>query len=249
MKGKGATRQAPKKALFSGDHFVRWLKPVSVAVTVMSILVAVVLLLLQMANKQVDQLQFENELEHVTAQAIKANISPWFPDGFIYLDVNAIKDQVQSMVMVSQVSVEKVWPDILKVAIVEERPVAIWNDESMLSENGDILPVALKQLKLPRLKGANQESKMVMQHFLLFNRWGKRHQLELVEINHSSAGWQLTYESGLSIWLDNTTAMNGLQQLDSVIDQFNLARVHRIDMRYEQGFAVAWKDSNSQAQG
>ncbi|MAA70141.1 MAG: hypothetical protein CL679_00260 [Bermanella sp.] len=249
MKGKGATRQAPKKTWLSGEQFLRWLKPVSIGVTVVSVLVAVVLLLLQTANKPVNRLQLETPLAHISSKSIKEAIKPWFPNGFIYLDVNAIKDQLQSMVLVSQVSVEKVWPDTLKVSIVEERPVAIWNDESMLSENGDILPVALKQLKLPRLKGGNQESKMVMQHFLLFNRWGKRHQLELVGIDHSSAGWQLKYQSGLSIWLDNTTAMNGLQQLDSVIEQFELARIKQIDMRYEQGFAVAWKESMSQAQG
>jgi cell division protein FtsQ len=249
MRGKGATRQAPKKSFLANANFVRALKPISIGVTVVSILLAVVLLLLQTVNKQVEQLQVNDDLDHVTADMIMQEITPWFPDGFVYLDVNAIQDRLQNMVMVSHVSVEKVWPDILKVNIVEERPVAIWNDESMLSENGDILPVAFKQLKLPRLKGVNQESKMVMQHFLLFNRWGKRHHLELVGIKHSSAGWQLQYKTGLTIWLDNTTAKNGLQQLDSVIEQFDLARIDRIDMRYEQGFAVAWKDSISQAQG
>lgn len=249
MKGKGATRQVQKKSVFANANFMRALKPVSIGVTVVSVLLAVVLLLLQAANKQVEVLEVNQNLDHITRNMIMQEIAPWFPDGFVYLDVNSIQDQLQNMVMVSQVSVEKVWPDTLKLNIVEERPVAIWNDESMLSENGDILPVALKQLKLPRLNGSNQESKMVMQHFLLFNRWGKRHQLELVGIQHSSAGWQLEYETGLIIWLDNTTAMSGLQQLDSVIEQFDLARIDRIDMRYEQGFAVAWKDSMGQAQG
>ncbi|MGR6873421.1 cell division protein FtsQ/DivIB [Pseudomonas sp. HK3] len=249
MKGKGATRQAPKKTFFVTPDMTGLLKPISIGVTVMSILVAVVLLLLQTVNKHVIQLQVNENLEHVTKQMISEQIGQWFPDGYVTLDVNAIKNQLHSMVMVSQVSVEKVWPDTLKVDIEEERPVAIWNDRSMLSENGDILPVALKQLQLPKLNGGSQESKMVMQHFLLFNRWGKRHQIELVGIKHSSAGWLLHYKTGLTIWLGSTTAMNGLQQLDRVIEQFDLARINRIDMRYEQGFAVAWKDSIGQAQG
>ncbi|MFT5594311.1 MAG: cell division protein FtsQ [Oceanicoccus sp.] len=249
MKGKGATRQASKKSIFEHANVAGLLKPLSIGVTVISILVAVVLLLLQAVNKQVNQLQVNENLEHVTSQMVNEHITQWFPDGYVTLNVNAIKDRLHSMVMVAEVSVEKVWPDTLKINIVEERPVAIWNDKSLLSENGDILPVELKQLQLPKLNGANQESKMVMQHFLLFNRWGKRHQIELTGIKHSSAGWMLQYKSGLTIWLDSTTAMNGLQQLDSVIEQFDLARIKRIDMRYEQGFAVAWKDSIGQAQG
>ena len=249
MKGKGATRQAAKKSFLVSANTAGLLKPVSIGVTVISILVAVVLLLLQTVNKPIVQLQVNAGLEHVTLAMINEQISPWFPDGYMTLNVNAIKDELHNMVMVSQVSVEKVWPDTLKINIEEERPVAIWNDKSMLSEKGDILPVALKQLQLPKLNGANQESKMVMHHFLLFNRWGKRHKIELTAIKHSSAGWLLKYKTGLTIWLDSTTAMNGLQQLDSVIEQFDLTRIKRIDMRYEQGFAVAWKDSMSQAQG
>lgn len=249
MKNKGATRQTVKTPFFENVNVTRLLKPASIGVTLVSSVVVVVLLLLQTVNKQVDTLQVSTDLEHISAQTIQAQITPWFPDGYVYMDINAIQNRLQNMVMISQVSVEKVWPDTLKIEIEEERPVAIWNDKNMLSENGDILPVALKQLHLPKLKGANQESKMVMQHFLLFNRWGKRHQLELDGIKHSAAGWQLEYKAGLKIWLDNTMAMNGLQQLDSVIEQFDLARISYIDMRYEQGFAVAWKGIQDQAQG
>lgn len=249
MKGKGATRTTQAPGMLSRLNAKGVLKPLSIAVTVMSLVVAVVLLLLQTVNKPVIQLQVNEDLVHVTKASIEAEVSPWFPDGYLSLDVQAIQAHLQSMVMVANVKVEKVWPDLLDIHIEEERPVALWNAKSMLSENGDILPVAYEELQLPKLQGANNESKLVMQHFLLFNRWGKRHQLELVGIQHSSAGWQLDFHSGLRIWLDNVTAMNGLQQLDQVIDQFDFTRIERIDMRYEQGFAVAWKDSMTQAQG
>lgn len=249
MKGKGATRHNKKKSIFTGIDTTRWLKPISIGVTVASIMVAVVLLLLQTANKPVIKIEVVNKSEHVTKDLVATEIAPWFPEGYIYIDIVAIKDKLQELVMVSEVSVEKVWPDTLKIRIEEERPVAIWNGKSMLSEKGDILPLALRDLDLPKLKGADAESKLVMQHFLLFNRWGKRHQLVLGGLQHSSAGWKLEYKNGLQIWLDNNKAMNGLQQLEHVINQFQLSQISRIDMRYEQGFAVAWKSLSNQAQG
>jgi len=248
MKAKGATRQTQKPSLLARLD-MRLLKASSIGVTVVSIMVAVVLLLLQTANKPVDQLVLTNKLDHITSDMIQQEIAPWFPEGYIYIDINAIRDQLQKMVMVSQVSVEKVWPNTLNVNIEEERPVAIWNGKSMLSEKGDILPLALKDLALPKLKGADSESKTVMQHFLLFNRWGKRHQLNLIGLQRSSAGWKLEYDAGLQIWLDSNKAMQGLQKLEHVINQFQLSHIRRIDMRYEQGFAVDWNQDFNQAQG
>lgn len=249
MKGKGATRHKQKPSVLASLLNARILKPLSIAVTVISIMVAVVLLILQTANKTVDQLQLNEKLVHINQERVLKEISPWFPQGYIYIDVSAIQAQLQDMVMVSQVRVEKVWPETLKITIEEERPVAIWNGKSMLSEKGDILPLALKNLELPKLNGVNEESKLVMQHFLLFNRWGKRHQLSLVGLQHSSAGWKLEYETGLQIWLDHNKAKTGLEQLEHVMNQFNLSQIEKIDMRYEQGFAVAWKQIASQAQG
>jgi len=248
MKGKGATRQTQKPSLLARLD-MRLLKAASIGVTVVSIMVAVVLLLLQTANKPVNQLVLTNKLEHITYGMVEAEIAPWFPEGYIYIDINAIKDQLQKMVMVSQINVEKVWPNTLNISIEEERPVATWNGKSMLSEKGDILPLALEELELPKLKGADSESKLVMQHFLLFSRWGKRHQLNLVGLQHSSAGWKLEYNAGFQIWLDNNKAMKNLQQLEHVINQFQISQIRRIDMRYEQGFAVDWKQTSDQAQG
>ena len=88
-----------------------------------------------------------------------------------------------------------------------------------------------------------------MQHYLLFNRWSKRHSLSLVGITKSTSGWLIESKSGLKIWLDGADAMSGLKQLESVIEQFQLARISSIDLRYEQGFAVAWKTEPENVQG
>ena len=88
-----------------------------------------------------------------------------------------------------------------------------------------------------------------MQHYLLFNRWCKRHNLNLVGRVKATSGWLIEDQTGLKIWLDGANAMSGLRQLESVIDQFQLMRISSIDMRYEQGFAVAWKQIPDKVQG
>ena len=153
------------------------------------------------------------------------------------------------MPMISAVEVEKVWPDTLRINVQEELPIAIWNESSLLSQSGIILPVNFEALELPKLTGGKDESRSVMQHYLLFNRWCKRHNLNLVGLSKSTSGWLIEDQTGLKIWLDGANAMSGLRQLESVIDQFQLMRISSIDMRYEQGFAVAWKQIPDKVQG
>lgn len=235
---KGAT---PRKKVRIKINWFNYIKPVSISVSLLSIVVAAILLLLQLVNKNIDKLELVASFEHVSELQVKQQIHGVFPAGFISLEVVEIQQRLEQLVMVSSAQVEKVWPDTLKISLTEEAPVAIWNEQSMLNQQGNILPIAFKDLQLPLLKG--DDSNMVMQHFLLFKRFAKLHQLDLIALDYSASGWLLEHNNGLRIRLDGSTAMQGLKTLETVIDQFKLARIASIDMRYEQGFAVAWKET------
>ncbi len=239
---KGATRHQPPKKRIWSDSNTRYLKPISIAVTVISFFVAVILLSLQFVNKDIKELVLVAPFEHVSESQVRLSLQGVFPNGFIYLDISEVKNRLMLMPMVAQVEVEKVWPETLKITIQEEQPVAIWNAKNMLSHSGNVLPLALAELRLPKLQGSEGESRLVMQHFQLFSHWGKRHQLNLTGLSNSTSGWLLSFEDQVGIWLDSTRAMQGLQQLERVLQQFKINRIQRIDMRYEQGFAVAWKE-------
>lgn len=248
MKNKGATRHKPIKGKRTSVIDFKFMKSISLAVTVVSCVVMVVVLLLQLVNRDVSKLELTTVNDHVKLKDIQAQLDGIFPDSYIALDLNAVSERVLALTMVADVNVEKVWPDTLKISIYEEKPVAIWNGKTMLSQEGEILPLALAELDLPNLQGV--DSQLVMQHFLLFNRWGKRHNLNLKSLSHSSAGWKLIHDNKLVMWLDNVNAMGGLKQLERVINQFDIARINQIDLRYEQGFAVAWKPlTDDQGQG
>lgn len=248
MKNKGATRHKPMKVKKSNWVDFKYMKSISLAITAVSCVVVVVVLLLHLVNREVTNLKIVTKNIHVSEQDIKAELKGVFPDSYISLDLHAVSEKLLAMVMVADVNIEKVWPDTLNISIFEERPVAIWNGKFMLSQEGEILPLAITDLELPNLQGS--DSQLVMQHFLLFNRWGKRHNLNLKSLSHSSAGWKLSHDNELIMWLDNVNAMGGLKQLERVISQFDIARINQIDLRYEQGFAVAWKPStDDQGQG
>ncbi len=242
MKAKGAVRIKKSRTPFIKMDWLGYLKPVSLVVTISCILISVVLLIMQLVNKDITELKIDGPFKHVSQSQIRSELEGVFPAGYVTLNIEEVVERLLAMPMVSQVEAEKIWPNTLKLTMHEEKPVAIWNQKNMLSQIGEILPLALAQLQLPQLKGRLGESRIVMQHYQLFNHWGKRHQLTLQALNNTASGWQLIYKNDFQIWLDSSQAMQGLQQLEDVLYQFDIERIHRIDLRYEQGFSVAWKE-------
>lgn len=247
MKGKGATRLKTKAPL--NLSVAGWIKPISIGITVSSIMFAVIILVLQVANNEVEKLELVGSFEYVKKQDVLNQLEGVYPQGYVALDVQEIYERLIEMPMISSVDVEKIWPDTLKINVHEEQPIAIWNKSSLLSQAGDILPVSFENLALPSLEGSGDSSRLVMQHYQLFNKWCKRHGLNLVGLTKSTSGWLIQEQTGLKIWLDGANAMSGLRQLESVIDQFQFTRISSIDLRYEQGFAVAWKEKSAKVQG
>lgn len=244
---KGATRVQQKQ--YSGAAIKKWAKPLSISVTVVSVMIAVSVLVLQLANKELNRLEVRGLLKNVTAEDVRLEIQDVFPAGFVSLDVDVVKERIESMPLVATASVEKSWSGVVFIDLVEEVPVAIWNGSKLLSQKGDILPVSISNMDLPKLVSSDQDSRKLMEHFLLFNRWSKRHGLVVKALTLSTSGWLLDHESGLMVWLDGANAIKGLKQLERVIDRIQIERISRIDMRYEQGFAVAWKHGQAQVQG
>lgn len=251
MKTKGATRRQVKAERNISAAILPWLKRISVGVFAITTMVAAVFLGLHWVNKEVTHLRVKAPLVHVSEQEIKAQLKSHFPASFFYLNVDTVRTQLLAMPMVRDATVKKNWPDELYIAIQEEVPVARWNNKSMLSHDGEILPMDVQQLSqvllLPSLEGHPSKRQIVMRHFHLFTQWGKAYSLNWVGIQQSLAGWKLTEKSGLQIWLDAENAMADLKRLGGAVKKLKLEDIERIDLRYEQGFAVAWRPAMEQA--
>lgn len=250
MKSKGATRVQSKRQKIDFTASFVWIKKTLTAVTVVGVFVAGVLLALQWVNKDVSELSVRAPLVHVTEEHIREHLKQHFPASFFYLDVENVREELLAMPMVREVSVQKVWPDTLLIELQEEVPVARWNNTTMLSHAGDVLPMnvqqLVKELELPSLHGQSDKRQVVMRHYHLFTQWAKAFSLNWVGVQQSLAGWHLTEKNGLEVRLNNENAMSDLKRLGGVLQKLNLENVASIDLRYEQGFAVAWRPSIEQ---
>ncbi len=248
---KGATRVAQTKQPMNWAPAWYWAKRMLLGAGVLSVLAITTLFALQWVNKDVEQLRITAPLVHVTEEDIRQQLAAYFPASFFYLDVADVRESLLAMPMVREASVKKQWPDTLYIELQEEVPVARWNQSEMLSHAGDVLPMSVQELSselvLPSLQGQPAQRQNVMRHYHLFTQWAKAFALNWVGVEQSLAGWRLREKNGLNVWLDSENAMAGLKRLGGVLQKLNLQNVESIDLRYEQGFAVAWRPLTEQA--
>lgn len=69
-----------------------------------------------------------NEMQQVVQRTVQGTL--------FTVNLKAVKEAVQELSWVQSASVERVWPDGLKVTVIKHNPVAIWEDGRLVSSEG-----------------------------------------------------------------------------------------------------------------
>lgn len=181
------------------------------------------------------------DIEHRVAKAIDG--------GFLDLDLQKLQKSVRAMPWVDQVSVRRAWPDSLRMYVTEQVPLAYWNSDAMVNLDGEVFrPQSLPGLGgLPHLYGSDANAPAVVAFYLQLHArllsGGLR--VERVELNQRNE-WKVEFRKGLVLMLGREDIAIRQQIFLDIYPQL-LAHMRReaerIDMRYEHGFAVRWREA------
>lgn len=245
---KGATRAAPAQRR---EINLTWLKPVLVVSLVVSFLVGSGYFIRTALDREISDVEYVASFDYVKKEEVNALIAPYFPSTFFQMDVDAIRQAVEDHALIRKASVVKNWNGPLIIKWQEELPVARWREHDLLSQEGNILPIEINDRDLPLLDGPEDQAKDVMTQFQLFSAWAKQHQLGIHGLQKTSAGWHIDVVQGFEIIIGLDDTLEALKRLDRGLQALmpTIENVSKIDMRYNQGFAVAWKTSAKNSQG
>lgn len=166
---------------------------------------------------------------------------------YFELDVKAVRLSVLSLPWVASVSVRKQWPDQLQVYVVEHKPVAIWNSDLLLNEQGEVFQASSEGLsgKLPQLFGPEGSELEAWQTFLQLKAMLEVNQFHLVSLALSERfAWQLWLDNGIRLNLGREEKAKRVQRFIDVYPKMQRpegALIDAIDLRYDTGLAVSWK--------
>jgi cell division protein FtsQ len=170
------------------------------------------------------------------------------------LDVNILKQELMKNPWVAQVTIKKKMPDTLVLSVIEHVPAAYWNDAGIYdAKTKSIFYPDLTQFSQPLVKlGAFRDNLCndVYESAVSFVRVMNNSPYQMVELYLDNVRcYTITLDNGTKLILGRSQK-EGIERLKRFLRSFrysglNIDDVEYVDLRYDVGFAVGKKQSNT----
>lgn len=203
----------------------------------------------QATNRPLASIKIEGEFRFVEKQTLEQTISSRLDGSFVDLNLREIKSAIEINPWVAAVHVERIWPDSLKLKIDEHTPIARWNEDGFINQYGDLIYVESNQnlIRLPLLSGEEDKSAKLAQNYFFFSEMLKHSGLRIVSlVADDKMAWTIQLDQGFELKLGAGDIQSKLENFQYVYKTFLSGKkreIDRIDMRYEKGLAVKWKET------
>ncbi len=184
--------------------------------------------------------------QHISRKQLEAVLSKYLDASFFSLPVRKLHHDLLGLSWSEKVYIERIWPDTLKITMVEKHPVAIWNN-GLLTDTGDIINQEKfpSELNLPQLSGPNDQQADVLQIYQKLSKLLAMYGLHAQSLQlRDNQAWELLLTNGVYLRL-------GKRDLEKRLLRFCKAypavfadkpeQITSVDLRYARGMAVQWK--------
>jgi len=248
---KGNT-QAKRKVKAQPSLALRWKKSWNWSLLSLPLLLAGFYLGQMEQVLPVRSIQLQGSFDNLDQREVEVTLQSYIGQGFFSLDIQHLQQSLQDMAWTGSVSIRRIWPDKIRVAIHEKKPVARWDDNHLLSDAARVYPADSSAfVHLPLVHAANHGPAWVLGQFdRLQSRFAAVDE-RLVSLRVDSRGaFDIELINGLKVKLGRDDIDHKVDRLVSIYLQQILPRreqIERLDLRYSNGFAVAWKKEVLQA--
>ncbi len=188
------------------------------------------------------------ELGRISPVQVREAAAPMLVAGFFQLDGSALEDRLRNLPWVRSAVVERLWPDRVAVHLTSYRPLALWGEDAVLSDDGSLVraterPAMDLHIEAPASRVAVVFADLQVVRSRLPEGWqlarwtlsatGDR-QAVIVQNDH-----RITLEFGREPVAEKFKL---LADIALPVLQPRLAEVAAVDLRYRNGFAVRWLD-------
>ncbi len=195
--------------------------------------------------------QVKGEFRYLDKAGLYAALGEPASGGFFSVDVRAVKLAAESLPWVDRASVRRVWPDRLRVSVVEQVPLARWRqaDGSMVLVNmrGELFAAAGAEalVQLPLFHAPEGAAEVVAARYQRLSAPLATLGLTVRELGFNQRrAWRLQLNNGVLLLLgrgDDETLLDRFMGVWPLALAVRAEGIERVDLRYTNGFAVRWK--------
>jgi cell division protein FtsQ len=202
-------------------------------------------------DRPVRVISMDGSFQRVSPGQIEKAVAPFAHSGFMSADLDAIERAVEALPWVDHARVQRRWPNSLHVTVVEQIAAARWGESGLLNTRGELFvrQAAHVPAELPRLSGPEGTESQVAERYLATEGRMQEAGMRIAALRLDERGaWEMDLDSGVTVRL-------GRLQVDERIDRFirtasqviahRLTDIAYVDMRYSNGFAIGWRNSQT----
>lgn len=181
-------------------------------------------------------------------QAIQHIMSQQKVSGFFTSDLQVLRDITIGLAWVDHVSVQRDWQRGIVIKALPKQAVANFGTERLVDAKGAVFVPAdnreLMQSQFATLQGEMTQAPVIMQQMQQINAWYAPLDMRVEDIILSPRmTWLVRFDNGLRVIVDNENTAQKLLNLSQLLGNQLSARrdnIQSIDLRYKNGFAIAW---------
>ena len=201
-------------------------------------------------DREITSIEISGPFNRVTALNIEDAISEEINAGFIGADIDQIKNLIVSLPWIDQARIARRWPSHILINITEQIPAAVWHEDGLLNTRGELFLQSARHIpaELPRLSGPNNTSDEVAHRYLQIREQLISRGLDVRRVDLNDRGsWEITLVNGINVRFGSKLVDERINLFFDVVTEIIVSRgekIKYIDMRYGNGFAIAWKDDS-----
>ena len=205
-------------------------------------------------DRPIAQVLVEGKLGEVAAQnqqQLQQQLDTFGEVRFLSADLAAMQRALEQLPWIDQARISRIWPDQLKVEVVEQQPIARWGEQQWLNSRGQVFAGENRtpDAGMPRLLGPAGTQEQVMQQYWSLSRVLRPLGYNIARLELRARGsWFVTTGDGLELLLGRDVILEKMRRFSTIYERElkeQMDRVVRIDLRYTNGLAVAWRDNDS----
>ena len=196
----------------------------------------------------------DQNLSKAEVQTLQLALQPVGSVQFFGADLAQIYERVADLPWVEDVTVSRDWSYGVMVSVIPRKPIANFGDRQMVDANGKVFtPVdgsVLASPNLVTLHGKPEDAPLIMAQMHRVNTWFLPLNMQIKEVNlMPRKTWVFLFNNGLRVVVDREDTERKLYLLSKVLSshyQDQLKLIQSVDLRYKDGFVIAWRSNAPQ---
>ncbi|MDF1528912.1 MAG: cell division protein FtsQ/DivIB [Sedimenticola sp.] len=229
---------------------LKWVSALTVLVVVGGSVAWGVTLLRDPAVLPLKIVRIDGDFKNLNRRTLEQAVSQAIVGNFFTVDLDRVRAEALKLAWVDQVTVRRIWPGTLNMWVEEQKPLARWGSNQLVNARGAVFTPEAASLKsdLPWLDGPEEQAVEVVERFKQMGSRLAPLDLAIARIVMDGRGaWTVEFTQGVELKLGNKDTegrVTRFVQLYPRLEQNDVRKVKRVDMRYANGVAVLWGEAS-----